>query len=129
MKTKNKQTKSESEVTGPIRLAFQKLGVILHRNNVGMLKDAFGRLVTFGLCKGSTDFIGWYSYVIKPKDVGRRIAIFTAPEFKREAGGRVSQDQANFIEQVRTAGGIAGVCKKPEDAEKLIEEFNNRGAT
>jgi hypothetical protein len=32
--------------------------VRLWRNNVGALRDERGRLVTYGLCKGSSDLIG-----------------------------------------------------------------------
>lgn len=43
-------------------------------------------------------------------------------EVKRPYFGKLSQIQARTIERIRQAGGIAGVCIFPEDAEKLIQE-------
>jgi hypothetical protein len=129
MTTKNSSSKSESSVTSEVRLALQKLGVVLFRNNVGRLRDAFGRWVSFGLGVGSSDWIGLTPYTVTLKDVGRKIAVFTAVEMKRQNGGKITADQQQFIDFVRRTGGIAGVARDAEEAKSLIEEFNNRGAT
>ena len=66
------------------------------------------RMMTFGLCVGSSDIIG-----IAPD--GR----FLAVEVKT-AKGRPTTEQLRFIEAVKKAGGIAGISRSPEDALKLI---------
>lgn len=43
-------------------------------------------------------------------------------EVKRPYFGKLSKIQEQTIRQIRAAGGIAGVCIFPEDAERLIQE-------
>jgi hypothetical protein len=55
--------------------------------------------------------------------VGKPVAVFTAIELK--AGRtRTSPEQANFIEQLRRAGGIAGIAYTPEEALNIIQNHN-----
>lgn len=75
-----------------------------------------------GLVKGSSDLIGWKTITVTPEMVGRKLAIFAAVEVKTERG-RITVDQLNFIEQVRSAGGIAGIARSPEDARNLLETY------
>lgn len=65
-----------------------------------------------GLCEGSSDLIGWTQ-----RDGA---AVFTAIEVKAERG-RVTQEQAQFVEVVTAAGGIAGIARSVEDAHRLID--------
>lgn len=123
----------ENNLMKTIQLALGKLpNVKLFRNNTGMgwqgtrLKAPAGvvtlsspRPLDAGLCKGSSDLIGWTSVVITPEMVGKTVALFTAIEVKNESG-RITVEQQNFIEQVSQAGGIAGIVRSPEFAEKLI---------
>lgn len=83
----------------------------LFRNNCGALQDASGRWVHYGLADGSSDLIGW--------TVRNGVAVFTALEVK-SAKGRVTPEQQQFIDAVREAGGIAGVCRSVGDAELLL---------
>jgi hypothetical protein len=78
----------------------------LFRNNVGLATTANGHTIRYGLCKGSSDLIGWTSITITPDMVGKKIAIFTAVELKTKHV-KLSPEQANFIAQVNAAGGIA----------------------
>jgi hypothetical protein len=92
----------------------------LFRNSVGSLPDPrTGRLVTFGLAKGSADLIGWRTVVVTPEMVGQRIAVFTSLEIKT-ATGRLSPAQTHWIHAVRSAGGIAGVARSVPDALQII---------
>lgn len=106
--------------------------VRVFRNNVAMawvgqrvagppgyvvLKDA--RPLHAGLCVGSSDLIGWKTVKVTPNMVSREIAVFTAIEVKTDRG-TVKTDQANFISQVKKAGGCAGVARSASDAVKLI---------
>ena len=65
-----------------------------------------------GLCEGSSDLIGWTQ-----RDGA---AVFTAIEVKTERG-RVTPEQAQFVDVVTAAGGIAGIARSVEDAQRLID--------
>ena len=49
---------SEQELQQRIRLELGRGPVRLWRNNVGALRDQRGQLVSYGLCRGSSDLIG-----------------------------------------------------------------------
>lgn len=91
----------------------------LFRNNTGQFRTEDGRVVRTGLCVGSSDVIGWQSVEITPEMVGRRVAVFVALEAKSDTG-RPTREQMAFIAAVRAAGGIAGIVRSSEDAEKLL---------
>lgn len=67
-----------------------------------------------GLIVGSSDLIGWKSVKITPDMVGKTIAVFSAVEVKTDKG-RTSAEQDIFLQNVRNAGGIGIVARKPED--------------
>ena len=89
-------------------------GCRLFRNQTGALKDQTGRLVRFGLCKGSSDLIGMKSVTVTPEMVGQKVAIFTAIEVKT-ASGKPTPEQLNFVNRVKELGGIAGIARSVED--------------
>jgi hypothetical protein len=109
----------ETVLQQQIRAALGRLpGVRIFRNNVGSAETSDGRFIQFGLCKGSSDLIGWTSVEITPDMIGQRVAIFTALEVK--AGrGRASGVQQAFINRIEQDGGIAGIVRSVEDAEAL----------
>ncbi len=96
-----------------------ELGARLYRNNVGTLRDRFGHYVTYGLCVGSSDLIGYTKRVIQPQDVGRTVAVFTAIEAK-SASGRASDRQVAFVERVRADGGIAQIVRSVQELEYTL---------
>lgn len=96
----------------------------LFRNNVGTAETVTGSVVKFGLCKGSSDLIGWTTIEIRPEMVGRTVAVFTAIEVK-SATGRASKEQKNFIKRIHDCGGIAGVARSLDDAESIINLYIN----
>lgn len=89
-------------------------GCKLFRNNTGAIKDENGRLVRFGLCKGSSDLIGWQTMEVTQDMVGRRVAIFLAIEVKT-ASGKPTPEQLNFLKRVHDAGGRSGVARSIDD--------------
>lgn len=91
----------------------------LFRNNVGIAEYPDGSKVQYGLCKGSSDLIGWRQLKIEPWMVGRTVAVFTAIEVKRP-GSYPTPEQRNFIQQVQNNGGIAGVARSASEAEQLL---------
>lgn len=94
----------------------------LFRNQVGSLPDPrTGRLVTFGLARGSADLIGWRTITIGPEHVGRQVAVFTSIEVKTPKG-RVRPDQAAWMGAVQAAGGIAGIARSVPDALQLVAD-------
>lgn len=72
---------------------------------------------------GQADLNGFLSVVVTPQMVGKRLAVFAALEGKRTEGGRTSDDQINYIAQVRAAGGIAGVANTPAAAQALFTDW------
>lgn len=96
----------------------------LFRNNVGAYQDKDGRWIRYGVAgKGGSDLIGWRSITIGPEHLGRKVAIFCAIEVKG-AGGRPSKEQLQFIEQVRKAGGIAGIARSEDEALEHLESLD-----
>lgn len=111
--------KQETNISNQIRLAVAYLGTKLFRNHVGFIKDANGVGHRFGLCKGSSDCIGWTTVEITPDMVGKNVAIFTAIEVKT-AKGRASDAQVDFINAVNRSGGIAGIARNDKDAIDIV---------
>ena len=109
---------NEGAVQNRIRLALSRGATRLFRNNTGALKDATGRLVHFGLCKGSSDLIGWKTVTITPEMVGQEIAVFCALEIKDK--GKATVLQRHFISVVHDAGGISGVARSVDEAERIL---------
>lgn len=124
---------TEGNITKKILMAIPKfVNTRLFRNNTGTgwvgksrkkgtityIEDA--RPLTAGLCKGSSDLIGWTTRVITEDMVGKNIAIFTAIEVKTKYG-KPTAEQLNFIKQVKLSGGIAGVARDENDAIQLIK--------
>ena len=98
---------SEANIMNDCMIALSKAGCLIWRNNTGVLNDANGRPIKFGLCKGSADLIGI------AKD-GR----FLAVECKTRTG-RVRPEQELFIAAVQKAGGRAGVARSVQDSLKI----------
>lgn len=134
----------ETNLVRRITLAVAKYGVRLFRNNVGTgwigrskqftktevihvnRGDVIiyqGRIFHAGLIKGSGDSIGLTPVVITPQMVGKTVAVFTSIESKT-AKGVVSPEQKNWVKFVQDNGGIAGIAKSEEDAEKIISAYN-----
>ena len=97
----------------------------LFRNQVGSLPDPrSGRLVTFGLARGSADLIGWRTITVTPDMVGTQLAVFTSIEVKTPTG-RIRPEQQAWLAIVQGAGGIAGVARSVTDAQHLVADPSN----
>jgi hypothetical protein len=112
---------AETTLQQQIRLAIStRPEARIFRNQVGSLPDPrTGRLVTFGLARGSADLIGWRTITVTPAMVGTRLAIFTSIEVKTPTG-RVRPEQQAWLEAVQQAGGIAIVARSVPDAELVL---------
>jgi hypothetical protein len=113
----------ETDLQQRIRLALgTRPDLRLYRNQTGALPDPrTGRLVTFGLARGSADLIGWRTITVTPEMVGQQLAVFTSIEIKTPSG-RITPQQRNWLHAVRTAGGIAGVARTIPDALRIVTE-------
>ena len=109
---------TEQQIQQQIRIACGTGDTRLFRNNTGTLKDANGRPVQFGLCKGSADLIGWRTVTVTPEMVGTQVAVFLSIEVKTPTG-RLRPEQQQWLDAVQAAGGIAGVARSVEDAQRL----------
>jgi hypothetical protein len=112
---------SETHLQQEIRLAVgTRPDLRLYRNNCGSLPDPrTGRLVTFGLARGSADLIGWRTITVTQAMVGTRLAVFTSIEVKTPTG-RVKPEQQAWLEAVQGAGGIAVIARSVPDAELAL---------
>ena len=112
---------AESLVQSQARLWYASQGVRLFRNNSGVLPDANGRPVRFGLANDSaavnartksSDLIGWRPVVITPAMVGQTIARVVSVECKAEGWHLIPSDarghaQKRWLDMVLTDGGEA----------------------
>lgn len=90
------------------------------RTQSGELLIRKPRVISFGLCEGSADLIGWREITITPDMVGRTVAIFASIETKT-AKGVVKPEQEKWADAVAKAGGISGIARSTEDARAIIE--------
>jgi hypothetical protein len=118
---------SEARVQSLVRLEAAQAGVWLTRNNVGVLRDANGRPVRYGLANESKqqnakvksgDLIGWRRRVILQRDVGKTIAQFVSRECKHEGWKPSPSDpheeaQRAWANLVNINGGDAAFASGP----------------
>lgn len=106
----------------------------LFRNNVGMfniIEKNKRRVVKTGLCKGSSDLIGYTTKEITADMVGKKIAVFTAIEVKKSDWNKNKklndheEVQKMFIDNVKDSGGLAGFATSVDDLEKIINDNQN----
>lgn len=114
---------SESAVQARVRLAASKRGILLFRNNVGVLRDDTGRPVRYGLANDtkelnrvikSGDLIGGRPVMITPEHVGHVILQFVSRECKpqkwRYSGTEREIAQLNWAQLIAANGGDAAFC-------------------
>lgn len=129
---------SETNLTRRIMLAIGKVkNIRLFRNNTGQAWQGTSkkfvtekgrrylilydpRPVDAGLCEGSSDLIGWKTVTITPEMIGTEVAVFTAIEVKKEIKSVVSESQLNFLTVIRKMGGVAGLARSADEAERLL---------
>ena len=113
---------SETKIQQEIRLALgQRSDLRLFRNETGKLPDPrTGRWVQFGLAKGSSDLIGFKTIKITPEMIGQEVAQFVSLEIKTERG-KLSTMQQNWLQKVKSSGGIVGVARTVKDAFNILK--------
>ena len=113
---------SETKLQQEIRLALGTIPSLrLFRNQVGQLPDPrTGRCVQFGLAKGSSDLVGFKTIKITPEMIGQEVAQFVSIEIKTERG-KLTEVQQNWLQKVKSSGGIVGVARTVKDALQILK--------
>lgn len=102
----------EDELQANIRLSLGKrTDVVMFRNAVGLAETSKGHKVKYGLCKGSSDLIGFL------RGSGR----FVCLEIKTNSG-KESEDQKRFRMLVNIGGGFARVVRSVEEANEAVNQ-------
>lgn len=102
--------KREQNIQKLIMLALTEAGCIVWRNNIGSYTTAEGYFIRYGVGGvGGSDLVGIH------KPTGKFIAVEV-----KTSKGKPSAAQLNFIEQVRAAGGIAGLARSVQEALDLL---------
>ena len=118
----------EADVQNTIRIEGAKVGLLLFRNNVGVLKDKNDRPVRFGLANDSAELNRKY----KSSDligVDSRCGVFVAIEVK-EPGWKYNPNdehevaQRAFLDLIIAKGGLATFATSWDDVK---EYFKGRG--
>jgi len=130
----------EQKSSQAVRLRASEWGCKLFRNNSGVLPDKNNRPVRFGLGNESKklntefksgDYIGITPVLITQEMVGKTVGIFTNFEVKaesfnlKESYPKKSREYAqnNFINLVKSVGGIGGFAKNWVNVDFIIKEF------
>ena len=118
-KSKDSEDWTERQIQCAIASVLDRLGVLwLHVPNEGKRDRIQGaRLRAMGLKSGVPDILILESAPNKPNVRG------VAIELKRKKGGRLSENQTNWLESLRRRGFHAVVCKGYQSAIKELEEL------
>ena len=103
---------TETTILKQTMIEASKLGLVCFRNNVGMLPDKNGRMVQYGLCKGSSDIIGF----------DRKEGFFVAIECKTDTG-RVRKEQQIFLDTVKKSGGFSCIIRDAKNLKIILDEY------
>lgn len=107
----------EGDIGRGIQIALTRFGARVFRNETGAYEGPNGQWVSYGLCLGSSDLVGW-------THTGRFLAIEVKTwrglkEFNRP--GKCLK-QKNFLSQVNNIGGVGFVTDSIENAIKQYQE-------
>lgn len=107
---------------GPTRVFRQNAGTAwqgkIIEQSASRLVLAYPRAIRLG-SPGMADLGGLTSVVITPDMVGQLIGVDVQIECKFGAG-RLTAEQAAYIQMIRTLGGRAGIARSVEEAGRII---------
>lgn len=92
-------------------IALSEAGCLAWRNDTGAYRAPGGRLIRYGLCKGSSDIIG-----ISPDGV------FFAVECKMPKG-KATPEQNRFLSAIKSKGGRSGIARSSAEALDIALEY------
>lgn len=121
-------SQNETNVWKSAQLFVSKLGGRLFRNQRykgpivrnGKVTDAWADCGVGG--DGGHDVIGWFSFVIRPEHVGKKIAQYLSVETKIKSGKR-TDEQKTMVRVVKEAGGLSGFATNDDEVKKIIEDW------
>jgi hypothetical protein len=134
------QTMSENIVVRDIQAKLSNNEVRLWRNNCGngwlgnatvlengdvLLRNP--RRIQFGLAAGSSDIVGCISKIITLDMVGQKFAQLVSIEGKSKTG-RLRDEQALWLDCMRSLGALHGVARSVEDARRILQGFRPSAA-
>lgn len=102
----------ETNILKQVMIEASRLGLVVFRNNVGVLPDKNGYMVRFGLCKGSSDLIGF----------DRERGFFVAIECKA-GNAKARPEQQLFIDAVAKSGGFSCIINDAKKLQKSLDEY------
>ena len=106
----------ESDISRSIQISLTQEGARAFLNTVGLFETKDGRVIHTGLCKGSSDLIGW-------THDGKFLAIeVKAPGGIKKTNKKRLDQQKNFINQVNLIGGVGFFADSVEDAVQQYKE-------
>ena len=108
-----------------LMLEGSKLGLRLFRNQVGSYQLKDGRYLSSGLCKGSSDLIGYYPVTITPAMVGRTVAVFVALEAKGPRG-QLRKEQKQFLDVVAGSGAVAACVRSLQELHDTVTAWQRQ---
>lgn len=109
----------ETNILKEVMLEASRLGIVCFRNNTGMLKNDRGQVVTYGLCKGSSDLIGWI------REGYEGAGSFVAIEVK-VGNAKPRPEQQLFIDMVSKSGGFSCVINDAKKLKSLLDEYKSK---
>lgn len=127
---------SEKTILNHLQLLMSKLGGRIFRQNTGsawqgetfrlkngdlLIKNP--RPVNFGLCKGSSDLIGFIPIKINHSHLNKTLAVFTGIEVKT-GSLKPTKEQINWHNMVKSNGGISVITNKILTEDELKQEIN-----
>lgn len=111
---------SEGEILSSITQFLSWKGIYHWRNNSGAYKQG-ERYIRFGK-KGTSDILALFPGELK-NGLGK--GLLWAIEVKKP-GGRLSDEQIQFLKDVRIHGGIATVAESVEDVERTLIDMRTK---
>ena len=110
----------ESAILKRILFACSRGCVRLWRNNIGQLQDREQNWIRYGIANpGGSDLIGFKTITVTEEMVGTKLAVFVAIEVK-SASGTVTKHQQDFVDNVKSRGGIAGIARTVKEAKGVL---------
>lgn len=103
---RKQRRKTETALTREIMAALNRIpGVHVFRNNTGALEDRNGRLVYYGLGKGSPDLVGWISSQSVAYPTARFLGVEVKVPGREKAHPEVIENQDRWRDMINAAGG------------------------
>jgi hypothetical protein len=97
---------------GGVKMIVERDGNVFMRKGWTVIMNP--RKIHYGLQPGSGDFVGWTPLIVTTSMVGQKIAVFTSIETKT-VHDYMKQEQQDWLNAVREAGGIAEVWQDTHD--------------